>query len=121
MPTPIPSGQSAAAARSETEQRKTETRLIAVMPPLTFDAKSPQPSAAPPTPARPEVVQIIREVRVLPAAVFTGKVQPRAGEKPAQPPERADAVAADSGTKKPSFGARLKKFFGRLFGRKPKP
>ncbi|MGH9792476.1 MAG: hypothetical protein ACRD5W_14805 [Candidatus Acidiferrales bacterium] len=121
VPTPIPSGQSAAATRNETEQRKTETRVIAVMPPLTFDAKAPQPSAARPAPARPEVVQIIREVRVLPAAVFTGKVQPRAGEKPAQPPERADAVAADSGQKKPSLGARLKHFFGRLFGRKPKP
>lgn len=121
QPSPAQPAPAAATGRRGTEEHKTETRLIAVMPPLTFDATSPQPSAAPPAPARPEVVQIIREVRVLPAAVFTGKVQPRAGEKPAQPTERVDAVAADSGKKKPSFGTRLKNFFGRLFGRKPKP
>ncbi len=120
-PAPIPSGPSAAAARNEHEQRKTETRLIAVMPPLTFDANSPQPSAAPPASARPEVVRIIREVRVLPAVVFTGKVAPRTGEKAAQHAGTGAAASADAEKKKPSFGTRLKNFFGRLFGRKPKP
>ncbi len=124
---PAPAAQSAAAAHNEHEQRKTETRLIAVMPPLTFDANWPQPSAAPrsvgaapPAPARPEVVQIMREVRVSPAVVFTGKVAPRT-EKAAQQAGTGTVASAGAEKKKPSFGTRLKNFFGRLFGRKPKP
>ncbi|MGH9816193.1 MAG: hypothetical protein ACRD5F_10955 [Candidatus Acidiferrales bacterium] len=108
-------------ARNQHEQRKTETRLIAVMPPLTFDANSPQPDAAPPAPARLEVVQIIRELRVLPGVVFTGKVAPSTGARAAQHARTSGAASVSVEKKKPSFGTRLKNFFGRLFGRKPKP
>jgi hypothetical protein len=41
------------------------------MPPLTFNATSP----APPADASPETMLLVREVRVRPAAVFTGVVE----------------------------------------------
>ncbi|MGH9793870.1 MAG: hypothetical protein ACRD5G_03780 [Candidatus Acidiferrales bacterium] len=121
-PAPTPAAEPPTAAHEENDRRKTETRLIAVMPPLTFDAKAAaQPGAAPSMPAPPGVVQIIREVRVLPATIFTGKVAPRTGEKTAPHPATGAAASAGAEKKKPSFGTRLKNFFGRLFGRKPKP
>jgi len=120
---PAESQRPPAAESAQPPRPREEPRVIAVMPPLTFDAKNPDP----PRPARPEVVQLIREVRVQPATVFHGRVEPR--PKPA-PPQQADKRAKESAAqeaasgepaeKKPGFGTRLKNFFSRLFGRKPK-
>lgn len=106
---PQPEPQRAPAAEPPQPDRpREEPRVIAVMPPLTFDAKNPHP----PRPARPEVVRLIREVRVQPATVFRGRVEPR---KPAA----QNAAATVEKEKKRGFGTRLKNFFRRLFGGKP--
>jgi hypothetical protein len=101
------------------DRPREEPRVIAVMPPLTFDAKNPNP----PQPARPEMVRLIREVRVQPAIVFRGRVEPKVKpaslQKVSAKAESADA-AQDAQPKKPGFGTRLKNFFRRLFGGKPK-
>lgn len=107
----------AAEPPAEPSAERAEPRIIAVMPPLTFDAKNPEP----PAPTRPEVIIIMREVRITPAAVFTGRVTPRARDL-AKEPAKATAKPEETTTeKKPGFGARLKSFFARLFGRKPTP
>ncbi len=106
-PQPEPRARAAEATPPATPRE--EPRVIAVMPPLTFDAKNPNP----PRPAGPEMVRLIREVRVQPATVFRGRVEPR---KPAAP----RATGIDEKEKKPGFGTRLKNFFRRLFGGKPK-
>jgi hypothetical protein len=114
-PQRAPVGESAPPARP-----REEPRVIAVMPPLTFDAKNPNP----PPPARPEMVRLIREVRAQPATVFRGRVEPKV--KPASlqqvsaKAESADAAQDAQAEKKPGFGTRLKNFFRRLFGGKPK-
>ena len=46
-----------------------------LMPPLSFNANSPEP---PPEPA-PETILLVREVRLRPAAEFRGHAEPRAG------------------------------------------
>ena len=104
------------AERTGATGQRTEPRVIAVMPPLTFDAKNPEL----PAPTRPEVALIMREVRVEPAAVFSGRVAPRAQASivPAAARETAK-VEGDANEKKPGFGTRLKNFFARLFGRRP--
>jgi hypothetical protein len=121
---PQPDSQRAPAAESpQPAKPREEPRVIAVMPPLTFDATNPNP----PRPARPEVVRLIHQVRVQPATVFRGRVEPRAKPAPlvesqARAKENAAqrTAASDTVAKKPGFGARLKNFFRRLFGGKPK-
>jgi hypothetical protein len=112
-----------------------------MMPPLSYQADAPaaQPSA--------EVVWLVREARVQPAAIFTGRIEPRTlAAKTAQAKRAAetqspnakksraeteeDALAqgeqnssvarpeASSTESGSGFGARLKNFFRRLFGRK---
>jgi hypothetical protein len=56
-----------------------------LMPPLSFDAKSPEPPPAP----SPETIFLVREVRVRPSAEFQGHVNPA----PALPPTPAASVA----------------------------
>jgi hypothetical protein len=119
--TPQPEPQGAAVAESARPARpREEPRVIAVMPPLTFDAKNPNP----PPPARPEVVRLIREVRVQPASVFRGRVEPKVKpaslQKASARAESGDAAQDAQSEKKPGFGTRLKKFFRRLFGGGPK-
>ena len=84
-----------------------EPRWTVVMPPLTFDAKSPEP---PPEP-KPETAALIREVQVRPAVVFQGKVEAEAA------PKRVREV---SEPKKGGFFAKVGGFFRRLFGGKSK-
>lgn len=97
--------------------------FTAVMPPLTFDANSP----APPPSTHPEMVLLIREVRVQPATVFTGRVEKGASSQTqrASTPAANDRTATvtterTNGESKPSFGTRFANFFRRLFGGKPK-
>jgi hypothetical protein len=118
---PAPQREPAAEPAAPAPPRE-EPRVIAVMPPLTFDAKNPDP----PRPARPEMALLIREVRVQPATVFRGRVEPRPKPAPQQPQARVketvstEAVVSSAPEEKPGFGARLKNFFSRLFGGKPK-
>ena len=113
--------RSATAESPQPAKPREEPRVIAVMPPLTFDARNPNP----PRPGRPEIVRLIQELRVQPATVFRGRVEPRVKATP--PPKIAagttdatDAAADSANKKKPGFGKRLKNFFSRLFGRKPR-
>jgi len=89
-----------------------------VMPPLTFDAAA----ASPPPEPSPETILLVREVRVRPSVIFTGRVEPpapKAERAKAEPkPETPSAAPAE----KPKRGvfASIGRFFGRLFGKKPK-
>jgi hypothetical protein len=83
-----------------------------VMPPLSFDANSPEP---PPDPA-PETILLVREARLRPSVVFHGHVNPApssSAEPPATPAARApfDDRPPES---QPSFLDRVKNFFRRL-------
>jgi hypothetical protein len=112
-----------------------EPKWTVVMPPLMFDATKPPPALEP----RPETILLVREVRVQPAVVFTGRV-----EKPAKiksPKKQKAAVAAAETTASVAtsaegvkiesapaieeksgggFRSKLRNFFRRLFGGKPK-
>jgi len=84
-----------------------EPRWTVVMPPLTFDAKSPGP---PPEP-KPETATLIREIQVRPTVVFQGKVEAEAAPKQTQ---------RFSEPKKGGFLSKVGGFFRRLFGGKSK-
>ena len=99
------------------EEKKTDEKEVpvytAVMPPLTFSAEVPAP---PPLPSV-RMVRLTRELRLRPL-VFTGTVEApakarAAAQKPA--PTHTEAAAPQPKT---SFGAKLKNFFRRLFGRR---
>ena len=99
-----------------------EPKWTVVMPPLTFDASKPPPALEP----RPETMLLVREVRVQPAVVFTGRVEKPPKVKStktqkAKAPEPATSVAAAAEKKSGGgFGSKLRNFFRRLFGGKPK-
>ena len=127
-PTPV---QVAALASSEGDAAKAddakkdppkpaseEPKWTVVMPPLTFDATKPPPSLEP----RPETILLVREVRVQPAVVFSGRVEKPSKVKAAAPSEEALTQSAAAGAKKSGggFGSKLRNFFRRLFGMKPK-
>ena len=105
----------AAAAKAATEEPIWKVH----MPALSFDATAP--AAAPP---RPETILLFREVQVQHGAQFHGSVAPRSPAPPASPPNAAGKPATANSTpqleKKPSFGARVRNFFRRIFGGKPK-
>ena len=84
------------------------------MPPLSFNATSPEP---PPDPS-PATILLVREVRVSPGVVFRGTVTP-APELP--PVEQQAALAEVSPPKQEGAGviARVKEFFQRLWRRAP--
>ncbi|HEY2645556.1 MAG TPA: hypothetical protein VGI34_01215 [Candidatus Acidoferrales bacterium] len=86
-----------------------------LMPPLSFDAKSPEPSSAPP-PA-PEIILLVREVRLRPPAEFRGHVNPA----PAKVVESSAPVATPPPTPasqpskpQPGFLDRVRSFFHSL-------
>ncbi len=74
------------------------------MPPLVFDASSPAP---PPEPS-PEMIQLVREVRVTPDVVFTGRVE-SASNEPQGPPSPASSSSQDQTRRKGG------NFFSKLF------
>ncbi len=83
-----------------------------LMPPLSFDANSPEP---PPDPA-PETILLVREVRLRPSVVFRGHVNPApspAAERPAPPVARAPSDDRPSESQ-PGFLDRVRTFFHRL-------
>lgn len=87
----------------------------AVMPPLTFSADS----LAPPPLPRPQMVRMIREMRLRPV-VFAGRVErpARASQKPSESATTGVSEVAKPETVKVGFGGRIKNFFRRLFGRR---
>ena len=63
---------------------KEEPTYTVLMPPLRFDANSPIPAPDP----SPETILLVREVRLRPATVFRGHVDPA----PAKPAQTASTV-----------------------------
>jgi len=111
---------------------KNEDAAWRVTVPLTFNAAdAPLPAAAPSVPD-PEIVALLRQVRVSRVATFTGRVEPRAPQ--ATPPraerqreERASVAgsapgppAAKEEKKEEGKGNPIANFFRRLFGMKAK-
>jgi hypothetical protein len=89
-----------------------------IMPPLSFDASSPTP---PPDPS-PETILLVREIRMRPAVVFHGHVNPA----PAQTALSASAalppptpVAEHQANLQPSLLTRVRNFFQKLAGKGP--
>jgi hypothetical protein len=88
-----------------------------LMPPLSFDANSPEP---PPDPA-PETILLVREVRLRPSVEFRGHVNPapsQAVEVHVSPPAPtpADDLPAES---QPGIFDRVRNFFRKLTGKGP--
>lgn len=90
-----------------------------LMPPLSFDANSPQP---PPEPA-PETILLVREVRLRPSAEFRGHVNPAPSQTAAvrvSPPAPAPAPAEDRPAEsQPGVIDRVRNFFRKLAGKGP--
>lgn len=122
------------AKKEQPKPANEEPTWTVVMPPLTFDANQPPPALEP----RAETILLVREVRVQPAVVFTGRVEKppkvKSAKKqtneiaavvlPAKETKSVSAIAENStpaGNKTSGgFGAKLRNFFRRLFGGKPK-
>jgi hypothetical protein len=83
-----------------------------LMPPLSFDANSPEP---PPDPA-PETILLVREVRLRPSVEFRGHVNPAPSQAAARPaPPAAPAPSDDQPPiSPPSLLDRVRTFFRRL-------
>ena len=74
------------------------------MPPLTFDAMSPEP---PPDPD-PVGIFMVREAQSLPELYFRGQVEPTAeAASDYSPPQRLTPVKTAVKPKRPNFFARL--------------
>lgn len=91
-----------------------------LMPPLSFDATSPEP---PPDPA-PETIMLVREVRLRPSAEFRGHVNPAptqtAAVHVAPPPATAPALPeARPAEPQPGVFDRMRNFFRKLVGKTP--
>jgi hypothetical protein len=84
-----------------------------LMPPLSFDAGSPEP----PPDAAPETILLVREVRLRPLVEFRGHVNPAPSES-ALPPAPAPVLAVPSEKRppvsQPSLLDRVRTFFRRL-------
>jgi hypothetical protein len=88
-----------------------------LMPPLTFDANSPEP---PPEPA-PETILLVREVRLRPSAEFRGHVNPAPTQTVAvqvSPPAPAPAANRPA-EPPPGIFDRVRNFFRKLAGKGP--
>ena len=88
-----------------------------LMPPLSFDANSPEP---PPDPA-PETILLVREVRLRPSVEFRGHVNPAPTQEVAAhvsppAPTPSDDRPAES---QPGIFDRVRNFFRRLTGKGP--
>ena len=118
-PEPLASGAAPAAATPPIDVRATDEPVWKViMPPLRFDAAA---SLAPPP--KPETILLLREARVQSGAVFRGTVSAAAAPVPPAPPsvkESTPATPSESEETKATFGTRVRNFFRRLFGGKPK-
>lgn len=97
----------------------TEPVYTVIMPPLTFDAHSP----APPPDPDPETVLLVREVRLRPAVVFRGHVNPAPSDASAAPSATLTAAAVAPRTSddrpanaSPGLTDRVRNFIHKLTG-----
>jgi hypothetical protein len=90
-----------------------------LMPPLSFDANSPEP---PPDPA-PETILLVREVRLRPSVEFRGHVNSAPSQAAARPALPAAPTPSDDRPpeSQPSFLERVRTFFRRLASTSPGP
>lgn len=98
---------------SATSTSSGEPVYTVLMPPLGFDASSPQP---PPDPA-PETILLVREVQLRPTVEFHGHVNPaptQAAVRPAPPPVSQTTSDDRRPVSQPSFLDRVRTFFRRL-------
>jgi hypothetical protein len=89
-----------------------------IMPPLSFDASSPVP---PPDPS-PEIIRLVREVRMRPTVVFRGHVNPAPVQVAANfPAASPPSKPSDDRRQEPQPGiiARMRNFFQKLTGQAP--
>jgi hypothetical protein len=118
---PLPQPAKKAANSAPPSAAASEPVYTVLMPPLSFNASSPEP---PPDPA-PETIMLVREVRLRPSAEFRGHVNPAppatVAVKVAQP--APEPVPATSYTPPPapqlSLFDRIRNFFRRLTGKPP--
>ena len=99
---------------------KEDSVYTVLMPPLSFDAHSPEP---PPEPD-PETVLLVREVRLRPAAVFRGHVHaaPSQAAAAAVPPPVTPRPSEDRPSQtQPGLLDRARSFIRKLAGRGPCP
>ncbi len=88
-----------------------------LMPPLSFDANSPEP---PPDPA-PETILLVREVRLRPSVEFRGHVNPAPSQTVAvhvSPPAPTPAAGRPA-EPEPGIFDRVRNFFRKLTGKGP--
>src|SRR5579872_2906033 len=121
LPQPARKLPNAAPPSAPASTSASEPVYTVLMPPLSFDANSPEP---PPDPA-PETIMLVREVRLRPAAEFRGHVNPAPAETvavhvappaPAPPPVPAASPPAPP---QPGIFERVRNFFRRLTGKAP--
>jgi hypothetical protein len=109
-------------ALSSAPASASEPVYTVLMPPLSFDANSPEP---PPDPA-PETIMLVREVRLRPAAEFRGHVNPAPAETvavhvapPAPAPPPVPSASQPPPGPQPGIFDRVRNFFRRLTGKGP--
>jgi hypothetical protein len=114
---PLPPERKKPEPRQPPPASSNEPVYTVLMPPLSFDSRSPVP---PPDPS-PETIFLVREVRVRPSAEFQGHVNPA----PAPPPTPAASVVPSIAEPPPApppaktetgFFDRVRAFFHRLAG-----
>ncbi len=127
QPQPPPNREVGTLARPQPpESKKTESGqppspsagepvYTVLMPPLSFDAKSPEPL---PDPA-PETISLVREVRLRPTVEFRGRVNPAPSQPaapPTPPPAPTPSTPPSEARPKPQPGIldRVRSFFHRL-------
>jgi hypothetical protein len=97
---------------------KEEPIYTVLMPPLSFNANAPEPPPAP----DPETIELVREVRLRPAVVFRGHVNPAPAQAAAAaiPPPIIPKPSDDPPRQtQPGLLDRMRNFFRKLTGRSP--
>jgi hypothetical protein len=114
---PMPPDRKKPEPKQPASTAASEPVYTVLMPPLSFDAKSPEP---PPDPS-PETILLVREVRVHPSVEFQGHVNPAPAPPPIPAAPVAPAVAEPPPAPRPAktetgFFGRVRAFFHRLTG-----
>jgi hypothetical protein len=117
LPPPLPPQRSRTDNSPPPSASAGEPVYTVLMPPLSFDANSPEP---PPDPA-PETILLVREVRLRPTVEFRGHVNPAPAQTVAvhvspPAPTPADDRPAQS---QPGIFDRVRNFFRRMTGKGP--
>jgi hypothetical protein len=112
---PLPSEHKKPEPKQPAPTSANEPIYTVLMPPLSFDAKSPEP---PPDPS-PETILLVREVRVRPSVEFQGHVNPAPALPPTPTAPTTPAVALPPPAAPPAkteigFFDRVRAFFHRL-------